>query len=92
MYIIDHGFLVQNEADLFLADIPVLGEHEQKATVTDQMLADLHCDVGNLVTTPINKSLDYVISTFTPSLKRAFEWVQCQLDLNKPLPSAAVVG
>ena len=33
----DHGFLSQNEADLFLADIPVLGEHdEQEATVTDQ--------------------------------------------------------
>ena len=37
---IDHGFLSQNEADLFLADIPpVLGEHDDpEATVTDQML------------------------------------------------------
>ena len=36
---INHGFLSENEADLFLADIPVLGEHnEQEATVTDQML------------------------------------------------------
>ena len=25
---IDHGFLTQNEADLFLADIPLLGEHD----------------------------------------------------------------
>ena len=33
---IDHGFLSQNEADLFLANIPVLGEHdEQEATVLD---------------------------------------------------------
>ena len=89
---IDHGFLSQNEADLFLADIPVLGEHdEQEATVTDQMLADPDCDMGNLVTTPINESLDYMISTFTPSQKRAFEWVQCQLDLNKSL-QVAVVG
>ena len=30
---IDHGFLSQDEADLFLADIPTLGEHdEQEAT------------------------------------------------------------
>ena len=37
---IDHGFLTQNEADLFLVDFPVLGEHdEQEATVTDQILA-----------------------------------------------------
>ena len=89
---IDHGFLSQNEADLFLADIPILGEHdEQEATVTDQMLADPNCDMGNLVTAPINESLHYMISTFTPSQKRAFEWVQCQLDLNKPL-QIAVVG
>ena len=89
---IDHGFLSQNAADLFLADIPVLGEHdEQEATVTYQMLADPHCDMGNLVTTRINESLDYMISTFTPYQKRAFEWVQCQLDLNKPL-QVAVVG
>ena len=62
---IDHGFLSQNEADLFLADIPVLGEHdEQEATVTDQMIADPDCNMGNLVTTPINESMDYMISTF----------------------------
>ena len=49
---IDHGFVNHNEADLFLADISVLGEHdEQEATVTDQnlMLADPDCDMGNLV-------------------------------------------
>ena len=71
---IDHGFLSQNEAELFLADTPVLGEHdEQEATVTDQMLADPGCDMSNLVTTPINESLDYMISTFTPCQMRAFE-------------------
>ena len=75
-----------------LANIPVLSEHdEQEATVTDPILAHPHCDMGNLVTTPINESLDYMISTFTPSQKRAFEWVQCQLDLNKSL-QVAVVG
>ena len=63
---IDHGFLSQNEADLFLADIPILGEHdEQEATVTDQMLADPDCDMSNLMTAPINESLHYMISTFT---------------------------
>ena len=88
----DHGFLTQNEADLFLADIPILGEHdEQEATVTDQMLADPDCDMGNLVTTPVNESLDNLISTFTPSQKRAFEWVQGQLELGKPL-QVAIVG
>ena len=55
------------------------------------MLADPDCDMGNLVTTPINESLDNLISTFTPSQKRAFEWVQCQLDLGKPL-QVAIVG
>ena len=38
-----------NEADLLLADIPVLEHDEQEATVTDQMLADPHCDMGNLI-------------------------------------------
>ena len=89
---IDHGFLSQNEADLFLADIPVLGEHDEpEATVTDQMLAVPDCDMGNLVTTPISESLDNMISTFTPSQKRAFEWVQCQLNMGKPL-QVAIVG
>ena len=63
---IDHGFLTENEADLFLADIPILGKYEQEATVTDQMLADPDCDMGNLVTT-VNESLDNLVSTFTPS-------------------------
>ena len=89
---IDHGFLTQNEADLFLADIPVLGEYDkQEATVTDQMLADPDCGMGNLVTTPVIESLDNLISTFTPSQKRAFEWFQGQLELGKPL-QVAIVG
>jgi ABC-type transport system involved in cytochrome bd biosynthesis fused ATPase/permease subunit len=88
---IDHGFLSQNEADLFLTDIPVLGEHdEQEATVTDQMLADPDCDVGNLVRAPLAESLDNISSTFTPSQQRAFDWVQCQLDLGKPAQAAIV--
>ena len=84
---IDHSFLTQNEADLFLADIPVLVEHdEQEATVRPN--ADADRDMGNLVTTPVNESLDNLVSTFTPSQKRAFEWMEGQLDLNKPLQVA----
>ena len=81
---IDHSFLTQNEADLFLADIPVSGEHdEQEATVRPN--ADADRDMGNLVTTPVNESLDNLVSTFTPSQKKTFEWMEGQLDLNKPL-------
>ena len=36
---IEHGFLSDEEADIFWSDIPVLGEHDEpEATVTDQML------------------------------------------------------
>jgi ABC-type transport system involved in cytochrome bd biosynthesis fused ATPase/permease subunit len=89
---IDHGFVSQNEADLFLTDIPVLGEHdEQEATVTDQMLADPDCDIGNLVRAPIADLLDNISSTFTPSQQSLHNWVQYQLDLGKPV-QAAIVG
>ena len=68
------------------------GEHDkQEATVTDQILADPDCDMDNLMTTPVNELLDNLISTFTPSQKRAFEWVQGQLELGKPL-QVAIVG
>ena len=55
------------------------------------MLADPDCGMGNLVTTPVIESLDNLISTFTPSQKRAFEWFQGQLELGKPL-QVAIVG
>ena len=55
------------------------------------MLADTDCNMGNLVTTPVNELLDNLVSTFTPSQKRAFEWVEGQLDLHKPL-QVAIVG
>ena len=55
------------------------------------MLADPDYDMDNLVTTPVNESLDNLISTFTPLRKRAFEWVQGQLELGKPL-QVAIVG
>lgn len=33
---IEHGFLFENEADAFLSDIPVLGEHDEpEATVIE---------------------------------------------------------
>ena len=35
---IEHGSLSEQEADTFLSDIPILGEHDEpQATVTDQM-------------------------------------------------------
>ena len=89
---VEHGFLTENEADLFLADIPILDEHdEQEATVTDQMLAVPDCNMGNLVPSVVNESLDNLISSFTPSQLRAFNWVQYQLEGGK-LVHAAIVG
>ncbi len=36
---IEHGFLTDDEADIFLSEIPVLGEREEsETTVSDQML------------------------------------------------------
>ena len=66
---VEHGFLTENEADLFLADVPILGEHD--ATVTDQMLAVPDCNVGNLVPSVVNE-LDNLITSFTPSQLREF--------------------
>ena len=43
---IEHGFLSEEEADMFLRDIPVLGEQDEpEATVTDQMLNHPHSDI-----------------------------------------------
>ena len=85
---IHHGSLSQNWTELFLADIPVLGEHdEQEATVTYQMLADPDCDMGNVVTIPINGHWIIWWAHLHP-LKTAFKWVKCQLDFNKPLQVA----
>ena len=59
---VEHDFLTENEADLFLVDIPILGEHdEQEATVTDQMLAVPDCNMGNLVPSVVT---DNFISSF----------------------------
>ena len=45
---IEHGFSSDNEADAFLSDIPVLGEHDEpESTVTDQKLNDPQSDAGD---------------------------------------------
>ena len=47
---IEHGFLSDDEADLFLSSIPVLGETEEsKSTVSDHMLDTESSDSGSLV-------------------------------------------
>ena len=72
--------------------IPILGEHdEQEATVTDQMLAVPDCNMGNLVPSVVNESLDNLITSFTPSQLRPFNWVQCQIEGGKPV-HAVIVG
>lgn len=56
---VEHGFLSEDEADAFLSDIPVLGEHnEPEATVTDQMLSDPHSDIASV-------DLNTFVETFT---------------------------
>ena len=49
---IEHGFLSEQEADTFLSDIPILGEHDEPhATVIDQMFNDPSSDVGDFLRT-----------------------------------------
>ena len=82
---IEHGFLSEDEADLFLSEIPVLGETEEpECTVSDQMLDTDSSDPGNLVPCCSHVSLDTLVQTFTESQLRAFE-------SNKQL-LAAIVG
>lgn len=49
-----HGFLSDDEADIFLSEIPVLGEREEtETTVSDQLLQTASSDMGNLVLHPL---------------------------------------
>ena len=47
---VDHSFLIREEADSFLADIPVIGERdfEPERPVTDQLFGDPDGDLGSL--------------------------------------------
>ena len=83
MYI-EHGFLSEQEADIFLSDIPVLGEQDEpEATVTDQMLNHPHSDTGDLLPTSSSVDLSTLVNTFTESQLRAYQWVQGQFNQNK---------
>ena len=89
---IEHGFLSEDEADTFLSDIPVLGEHDEpEATVTDQMLKDPQSDVGDLF--PVNSTveLNTFVETFSESQLRAYRWIESQFNNNKQV-RAAIVG
>ena len=65
---IEPGFLSEDEADTFLSNIPVLGEHDEpEATVTDQMLNHPHSDTGCLLPTSSSVDLSTFVDTFTES-------------------------
>ena len=77
---VEHDFLSDGEADAFLSDIPVLGEHdESETTVTDTMLGDPQTDMGDLIPSTCGVDLDNFITTFTDSQLRVYRWVEGQL-------------
>ena len=81
---IEHGFLSEQEADIFLSDIPVLGEQDEpEATITGQMLNHPHSDTGNLLPTSSSVDLSTLVNTFTESQLRAYQWVEGQFNQNK---------
>lgn len=89
---VEHGFLSDNEADIFLTEIPVLGEREEsESTVSDQMLDTESTNLGNLVPTVSQTPLNNLVQTFTKSQLRAFHWVDAQLESFKQV-CAAIVG
>ena len=89
---IEHGFLSEDEADTFLSDIPVLGEHDEpEATVTDQMLNHPHSDTGDLLPTSSSVDLSTFVDTFSESQLRAYRWIEGQFNNNNQV-CAAIVG
>ena len=88
---IEHGFLSDDEADIFLSEIPVLGETEEaECTVSDQMLDTDSSDPGDLVPRPSHITLDDLVQTFTESQLRAFHWVKNKLGSNEQLMTAII--
>ena len=86
---IEHGFLSEDEADTFLSEISVLGEHDEpEATVTDQMLNHPHSDTGDLRPTSSSVDLSTFVDTFTKSQLRAYRWIEG----NNKQVCAAIVG
>ena len=90
---VEHSFLTVDEANTFLADIPTLGENElePQTTITDQVLGDPDTDLGNMIPTRSGLCIQDYIHTFTPSQRRAFDWVTSQLDQSRQI-QAAIVG
>lgn len=84
--------MTEDEADIFLSEIPVLGEKEEsEATVSDHMLHEDSADYGNLVPKATQDSLESLVESFTESQQRAFNWLQCQLEGGQQV-CAAIVG
>ena len=80
----EHGFLTEDEADVFLTEIPVLGEREEPETiVSDQMFDTDSSDLGNLVPRVSETPLEELLQTYTKSQLRAFRWVKTQLEGGK---------
>ena len=78
---IEHGFLSEDEADMFLSKIPVFGEAEEtQCSVSDQML---DTDNDNLVPRVSSDSLEDLVLSFTESQLRAFQWVKAKLESNE---------
>ena len=81
-----------NEADTFLSDIPVPGEHDEpQSTVADYMLSDPQGEFDGPTSKSHTNDLTSIVSTFTESQSRAFRWVESQLADGKQI-RAAIVG
>ena len=89
---VDHSFLIQGEADTFLADIPVIGERdfEPERPVTDQLFGDPDGDLGSLCPPKPPSSVQDFQKSFTESQGRAFRWISKQLDEGRQIQSAIV--
>ena len=89
---VEYGFLSDDEADAFLSDIPVLGEHDEtETTVTDTMLGDPQSDLGDLVPPTADIDVQNFINTFTESQLRAYRWVEGHFDQGRQV-CATIVG
>ena len=88
---VDNKFISANEGDVFMADIPLGAEtNEEEAEVTDTLLGDVSNDYGTLLPYT-NANLQRYKDKYTPSQKRAFEWVTEKIERGKKI-SAAIVG
>ena len=69
---VEHGFLSDDEADIFLSEIPVLGEREEpESTVSDHVLDSESTDLGNLVPGRAPEApIEELLQTYTESQLR----------------------